>query len=52
MVALYTGISMAYLRKMILFDARANLTWRANADLFALSEGSNSRKCAKVRMLI
>lgn len=31
MVALSTGISMAYLCQMILSDARANLTWRANA---------------------
>ena len=52
MVALSTEKSMAYLWKMILFDARANLTWRANAGLFALSEGTNSQKCAKVRMLI
>ena len=52
MVALSTGISIAYLCQMILSDARANLTWRANAGLFALSERSNSRKCAKVRMLI
>ena len=52
MVALYTGVSMAYLRKMILFDARANLTWRAHAGLITLSEGSKSRKCAKVRILI
>ena len=50
MVALSTGKSMAYLWKMILFDARANL--RAYADLFALSERTNSQKCAKVRMLI
>ena len=46
------GISIAYLCKMIMSDARANLAWRANAGLFALSEGSNNRKCAKVRMLI
>ena len=52
MGALSTGINMAHLCQMILSDARANLTWRATAGLLALSEGSNSRKCAKVRMLI
>ena len=52
MVAISTGISMAYLRKIILFDARAILASRANASLFALSERSNTRKWAKARVLI